>query len=92
MRRKLTLFAALSLTAARLVYADGTPPSGDLIAKASQGDTAAQLSLAYRCRDGKGIKKDYAEALRWAHLAADQGNVEAMDFVEATPALRIFPV
>jgi hypothetical protein len=27
------------------------------------------------------VKKDYAEALRWGHRAADQGDAEAMDFV-----------
>ncbi len=40
-------------------------------ARAAQGDIAAQLSLAYCYRDGKGVKKDCAEAMRWAHLAAD---------------------
>ncbi len=53
----------------------------DLKAKAAQGDIAAQLSLAFRFRDGKGVKRDYAEAMRWAHLAADQGDAAAMDFV-----------
>jgi len=37
--------------------------------------------LAVRYRDGKGVKKDYAEALRWGHLAADRGDAAAMDFV-----------
>ncbi|MBM4019739.1 MAG: DUF4038 domain-containing protein, partial [Planctomycetes bacterium] len=52
-----------------------------LKAKAVEGDIAAQLSLAYRYRDGKGVGRDYAEAMRWARLAADRGNAEAMDFV-----------
>ncbi len=53
----------------------------DLIAKATKGDIRARLSLAYRYRDGKGVRKDYAEAMRWAHLAADRGDAAAMDFV-----------
>ena len=51
------------------------------MASATQGDSAVRLSLAYCYRDGKGVKKDYAEAMRWAHLAADQGDAAAMDFV-----------
>lgn len=69
------------LLAVHPVNAGDTPPMKDLIAKAAQGDTNAQVSLAVRYRDGKGVKKDYAEAMRWAHLAADRGDAAAMDFV-----------
>ena len=53
----------------------------DLTAKARKGDAAAQLALAVRYRDGKGVTKDNAEAMRWAHLAADKGDAAALDFV-----------
>ncbi|MFO0823856.1 MAG: tetratricopeptide repeat protein [Gemmataceae bacterium] len=53
----------------------------DLIAKANQGDGRAQLTLAIRYRDGVGVKRDYTEAMRWAHPAADQGDANAQDFV-----------
>jgi arylsulfatase A len=49
--------------------------------RAEKGDASAQLSLAIRYRDGKDVEKDPAEAMRWGHLAADQGYAEAMDFV-----------
>jgi hypothetical protein len=49
--------------------------------RAESGDAAAQLDLAFALRDGKGIAKNDAEALKWAHQAADQGNAEAQDFV-----------
>jgi len=75
------IMSLTALMAVRLVHADDTPPTKEFIAKAGEGDMAAQLSLAYRYRDGKGVKRDYAEAMRWAHLAADRGNAEAMDFV-----------
>ncbi len=39
------------------------------------------LALAVRYCDGKGIERDYAEAMRWARLAADQGDAPAWDFV-----------
>ncbi len=54
-----------------------------LRSRASGGDDKAQLDLALRLRDGKGIAKDDAEAMRWAHRAADSGNADAMDFVGA---------
>jgi TPR repeat protein len=62
---------------------DPPPPSSaeDLLAKARRGDKASQLALARRYRDGKGMTRDLAEAIRWAHAAADQGDAEAMDFV-----------
>jgi tetratricopeptide (TPR) repeat protein len=49
--------------------------------RAEGGDAEAQTALAVRYRDGKGVAKDDAEAMRWAHRAADSGNPEAMDFV-----------
>ena len=52
-----------------------------LHSKAAGGDLKSQLDLALRYRDGKGIAKDNDEAMRWAHLAADGGNADAMDFV-----------
>ena len=53
----------------------------DLQSLAAGSDAKAQLDLAHRHRDGKGVAKDDAEAMRWAHKAADAGNAEAMDFV-----------
>ena len=52
-----------------------------LCSRAADGDQKSQLDLAIRYRDGKGIDKDNVEAMKWAHLAADRGNVDAMDFV-----------
>ncbi|GEP42399.1 SEL1-like repeat protein [Brevifollis gellanilyticus] len=52
-----------------------------LRAKAASGDAAAQLSLAMALRDGKGAEKNDAEAMQWAHKAADQGHAGAMDFI-----------
>jgi TPR repeat protein len=57
------------------------PEISDLTSRAEQGDAAAQLSLAMRLRDGKGIAKDDSAAMQWAHRAADQGNTDALDFV-----------
>lgn len=48
---------------------------------AESGNLEAQLRLAISYRDGKGVDRDNAEALRWGHMAADGGNTAAMDFV-----------
>ncbi len=63
------------------VHADDLSSTPDLITKAAQGDIRAQVSLAVRYRDGKGVKRNFAEAMRWGHLAADRGDAAAMDFV-----------
>jgi len=62
-------------------HAEKETTTEGLKAKAARGDIAAQLSVAFRYRDGKGVKRDYSEAMRWGHPAADQGDAAAMDFV-----------
>ncbi len=52
-----------------------------LTAQAESADAVAQVALALRYRDGKGVAKDDALAMQWAHRAADAGNADAMDFV-----------
>ncbi|MCB1224981.1 MAG: SEL1-like repeat protein [Verrucomicrobiales bacterium] len=49
--------------------------------RATEGDMQAQLDLAIRYRDGKGVPTDPVEAMRWAHQAADAGHAAAQDFV-----------
>jgi hypothetical protein len=48
---------------------------------AANGDLRFPLGLALHYRDGKGLAKDNAEAMKWALLAEDDGKVEAIDFV-----------
>lgn len=71
--------ATLVTLSTALVAAES--PLEQLQKNARQGDASAQVSLAIRYRDGKGVAKDDTEALRWAHRAADAGNADAMDFV-----------
>jgi TPR repeat protein len=44
---------------------------------AEQGDAKAQFALGTMYRDGQGVDRDYAEALRWWGEAAEQGLVDA---------------
>ncbi|MEY2602227.1 MAG: uncharacterized protein QOJ36_1546, partial [Verrucomicrobiota bacterium] len=46
-------------------------------AKAEAGDAAAECDLGMRCVRGDGVPKDYPEAVKWLHKAADQGYAEA---------------
>ncbi len=69
------------LMAAPHVQAQDAPLMKTLIAQATEGDARAQVELAVRYRDGRGVKQDYTEAMRWAHQASDRGDAAAMDFV-----------
>ena len=44
---------------------------------AEQGNAEAQTYLGVMHRDGQGVAQDYAEALRWYRMAADQGHAAA---------------
>ncbi len=82
MRKISTLGIAFMLLASVVpIRADDDVPLKDRITKANRGDSRSQMALAYCYRDGKGVKRDYAEAMRWAHPVADQGDAGAMDFV-----------
>jgi TPR repeat protein len=77
-----TIFLALTgLTTLLALSAEDAAGFKDLTASAESGDPAAQVALAIRYRDGKGVAKDNALAMQWAHRAADRGDSAAMDFV-----------
>ncbi len=81
MTRLLALLASLTWAASPDAPAAGTDALPDLTAQAEQGDAPAQLALALRYREGDGVARDPAAAMRWAHLAADAGHADAQDFV-----------
>jgi TPR repeat protein len=64
--------------AAKLLQVAGVPA---LLAKAGAGDGAAQLELALAYNSGYGVKQDFAEALKWSQLAAEQGYARAQDLL-----------
>ena len=45
-----------------------------LMERAQKGDAKAQFNLGYIYDIGQGVPRDYAEAVKWYRLAADQGN------------------
>jgi uncharacterized protein len=46
---------------------------------AEQGYAKAQLNLGQMYLRGRGVSKDYVEALNWIRKAADQGDARAED-------------
>ena len=54
-----------------------TAEASELRARAEKGDADAQNKLGIRYRDGKGVRKDVAEALVWYRRAAEQGHPKA---------------
>ena len=72
---------ATSLMSMASLAANDSANLETLRAKAASGDAGSQWDLATHYRDGKGVAKDDAEALMWAHRAADHGHADAMDFV-----------
>ena len=71
----------MAVVAGALAVPAGAAPPDDLLDRANKGDVRAQLALAYTYRDGTGVPRDYAEAMRWGRRAADRGDPAAMDFV-----------
>jgi TPR repeat protein len=53
------------------------PYSPQLVKKAEAGEAGAQFDLGYCYDKGKGVTKDYKEAVKWYAKAAEQGNVDA---------------
>ena len=49
----------------------------DLVKRAEQGDLKSGLELAKSYLTGRGVKRDYTEALRWFRIAAEDGSGEA---------------
>ena len=79
--RRVAAIITASLTCAATLTADETGEFQTLRNRAEGGDATAQAALAVRYRDGKAVEKDDAEAMKWAHRAADAGHADAMDFV-----------
>ena len=49
---------------------------------AVQGDASAQNKLGYMHQTGKGVARNYTEAVNWYRKAAEQGHVIAKEALE----------
>jgi TPR repeat protein len=55
---------------------------------AEQGNTYGQTSLGFMYENGQGVLQDYAEAVKWYRLAADQGVAAAQTCCRRTNQSR----
>jgi len=72
--RHILIALALVIGLVPLAWADDVTAVRTL---AEQGDAQAQYALGTMYRDGRGVARDYAEALRWWRKAAELGVVDA---------------
>ncbi len=71
----------LSTTLSPAKDATKLPSISELTALANQGDIPARLALGMRYRDGSGVKRDYAKALRRYRQCADADDPAGFDNV-----------
>jgi hypothetical protein len=71
-----TFLALLLVTAASPAFPQRQPPEA-ILAAAKGGDAAAQYRLGEMYDLGRGVKQDYAQAVKWYRAAAEQGQAEA---------------
>ena len=64
------------------LYAQEVATAADRL-RAEQGDADAQALLAVVHYNGRGVERDYEEAVRWARLAAEQGNARGQSLLGA---------
>ena len=78
MRRSWVLAAVvgLALTAGG-AQADSATDLAERVARAEAGDPQSQFALGWMYGIGDGVPQDFAEAMRWFRLAADQGYAPA---------------
>lgn len=81
MKRTLLVLVLVCGVPCGRALADDEQAVKELRAREAHGDAGAQMELAVRYRDGKGVTRDYDEALRLARPLADRGDAAAMDFL-----------
>ena len=74
---KLLATALLALGLNQAVWADDASDFRQTLQLAEQGVAEAQNNLGVMYAKGRGVRQDYAEALRWYRQAAEQGYAEA---------------
>ncbi len=64
-----------------ILTVDPTDPTGPLIRAWRLGDTEVQINLGLRFANGRNVAQDYAEAVYWWRMAAEQGNARAQSIL-----------
>ena len=74
---KKMMVALLALGIGQATWADNVPDFKETFQVAKQGNAKAQYNLGGMYYNGKGVRKDYAQAVQWYRRAAEQGNADA---------------
>ena len=74
---KKMMVALLSLGLVQAAWADNVPDFKETFQVAKQGNAKAQYNLGGMYYNGKGVRKDYAQAVQWYRKAAEQGHAKA---------------
>ena len=74
---KRMMLALLALGMGQAAWADNVPDFKETFQVAKQGNAKAQYNLGGMYYNGKGVRKDYAQAVQWYRKAAEQGNAKA---------------
>lgn len=80
-----TYLAALVMFGGSVVYSQpntNTPSASELrqlIQDAEKGDGVAQARLGRCYSAGRGVERNYAQAVKWSRLAAEQGNAQGQN-------------
>ena len=69
--------ALIALGLKQAVWSDDVSDFRENLQAAAQGNAAAQFNLGVMYENGRGVRQDYAEAVRWYRQAADQGLAQA---------------
>ena len=73
-KKVLIILSVLCFTGLTAFSQSDNRPYNALVTAANQGDSQAQALLAYRLKEGIGVKKDLDEAKRWAQIASESWN------------------
>ena len=69
--------ALIALGLNQAVWAANVPDFRETLQAAEQGNAEAQFNLGNMYREGRGVRQDDAEAVRWYRQAAEQGDAQA---------------
>ena len=70
---KKMMVALLAVGIGQAAWADSVPDFKETFQVAKQGNAKAQYNLGGMYYNGKGVRKDYAQAVQWYRKAAEQG-------------------
>ena len=69
--------ALIALGLKQAAWAANVPDFRETLQAAERGDAHAQALLGSMYANGRGVRQDYAEAVRWYRQAAEQGHAVA---------------